>query len=88
MDNPRCQSCGMPLSIETFGTNASGTYNEEYCKYCFQKGGFTDPDITLSQMIQNSVMNLRKDPHVSEGTVRELMTLIPTLKRWRNVAPV
>lgn len=84
-NNSRCQSCGMPLGIETFGTNASGTYNEEYCKFCFQKGGFTDPDITLSQMIQNSVVNLKKDLNVSEEVVQELMSLVPTLKRWRNV---
>ena len=78
----------MLLGIETFGTNASGTYNEEYCKFCFQKGGFTDPDITLSQMIQNSVVNLKKDPSVSEETVQELIVLIPTLKRWRNVVHI
>lgn len=86
-DNLRCQSCGMPLSVQTFGTNASGTFNEEYCKFCFQKGGFTDPDLTLPQMIQNSVMNLRHDPNVSEEKVQELIALIPTLKRWRNSQP-
>lgn len=88
MESPMCQSCGMPLGIDTFGTNASGTYNEEYCKFCFQKGGFTDPDITLSQMIQISVSYIKKDSSVLEEAVQQLIDLIPTLKRWRNVAHV
>ena len=47
-----CQSCGMPLYNEDdFGTNADNSKNEEYCVYCCQKGQFTDPDITMEEMI-------------------------------------
>ena len=38
-----CQSCAMPLtSDEMFGTNADGSVNEDYCKWCYDKGEFLD----------------------------------------------
>lgn len=74
----------MPLSIDNYGTNASGTNNLEYCKFCFQKGGFTDTELTLPQMIQMSVTNMTKDLHMSDEEAQNLAnTVIPTLKRWR-----
>ena len=36
-----CQSCGMPLtSAEDFGTNADGSTNFDYCRYCYQDGKY------------------------------------------------
>ena len=32
------------------GTNADGSKSGEYCSYCYQKGRFTEPDITCQQM--------------------------------------
>ena len=53
---PFCQSCGMPMQKdEDFGTNADGSKNEEYCKFCFVNGEFTEPDITMDQMIEKVV---------------------------------
>ncbi|HMS22310.1 MAG TPA: zinc ribbon domain-containing protein [Candidatus Levybacteria bacterium] len=86
MESPRCQSCGQPLSITNFGTNASGTYNEEYCSMCFQKGQFTDSDITLSQMMQISVNHMVNALHMNENEARStVLEVIPKLKRWKNV---
>ena len=37
-----CQSCGMPLAdVNDIGTNADGSRNEDYCKYCYENGQFT-----------------------------------------------
>ncbi|MGQ9623414.1 MAG: zinc ribbon domain-containing protein, partial [Candidatus Caldatribacteriaceae bacterium] len=45
---PFCQSCAMPMvKPEDFGTNADGSPNGEYCRYCFQNGEFTAPDTTV-----------------------------------------
>ena len=36
-----CQSCGMPLTrAEDFGTNADGSANFDYCRYCYQDGKY------------------------------------------------
>jgi hypothetical protein len=48
MENLICQSCGMPMeSKEIHGTNNDGSNNEEYCIYCYQKGNFTSPNVTM-----------------------------------------
>ena len=48
-DRPRCQSCGMPLSDEfkNLGTESDGSPVSEYCMFCYQNGGFTNPDQTV-----------------------------------------
>ncbi len=35
-----CQSCGMPMQEDQYGTNQDGSRNEAYCCYCFQNGAF------------------------------------------------
>ncbi len=71
-DKPRCQSCGMPLGPGFYGTNASGSENTEYCHFCFRKGAFTDPDMTMEQMIQTSVDNMVKDQGMTPAIAKQL----------------
>ncbi len=56
-DKTRCQSCGMPInaSFGNLGTNTDASPSDEFCKFCFQNGEFTDPSLTLDDMIQISV---------------------------------
>ena len=37
-----CQSCGMSMTSEHFGTKANSTPEKEYCCFCFKNGEFTD----------------------------------------------
>lgn len=82
----RCQSCGMPLS-ETFGnlgTNSDGSNNWEYCSFCFQKGGFVNPDQTLEEMIASSIENMTSDLGMPLEQASQLAnSFIPNLKRWQ-----
>lgn len=80
-----CQSCGMPLEKdEDFGTNADGSKSDEYCNYCFRNGKFTQPDITLEEMIgqcsramdEYGIMSLEEAKKLSQQN-------IPKLKRWK-----
>ena len=83
-----CQSCGMPLvNKEVLGTNADNTKNEDYCKYCFEKGSFTS-DCTMEEMIDCCVkigqdMGMYLDP---EQARRQMLAWFPTLKRWKGNA--
>ena len=53
---PFCQSCAMPMEKpEMFGTNADGSISDEYCLYCFQNGKFTQPDLSMQEMIDKCV---------------------------------
>ena len=45
-----CQSCGMPMQEEQYGTNQDGSSNEKFCCYCYKDGGFAQ-DCTLEEMI-------------------------------------
>jgi hypothetical protein len=79
-----CQSCAMPMvKDEDFGTNADGSKNQEYCRYCFQNGNFTDPDITKEQMIEKLVGMSDKTGMTQEDARKMADEIIPTPKRWK-----
>jgi hypothetical protein len=83
-DSIICQSCGMPMKLESdFGTKTDGSADPDYCTYCYQKGEFTRPDITMEQMIDGCIAMMVKYG-VPEGQAKAQMSgLIPTLKRWK-----
>lgn len=35
-----CQCCGMPLDDSSTSKETDGTFNEEYCKWCYSDGKF------------------------------------------------
>ena len=85
MGKERCQSCGMPLGEGFHGTNADGSENAEYCRYCYKSGVFTMPDLTLERMIDRSVEFMKSKLGLSAEKARALSSsVIPKLKRWRR----
>ena len=83
---PFCQSCGMPLEKpEDFGTGSHGFRINDYCHYCFQGGAFTDPQITMKEMIDKCVGIMARQGIMPEEQSRALMNeVIPRLKRWQQ----
>lgn len=56
-----CQSCSMPLDKpELLGTEKDGSKSQEYCKYCYQNGAFTNPDMTLKEMTSVVITQMEK----------------------------
>ena len=83
-----CESCGMPLAEaeDMFGTEADGNKSTEYCIYCYEKGAFTEPDLTLEEQIKQVSDMMIKDYGYSPEDAREqCQEGIPTLKRWKTV---
>lgn len=83
MTNKYCQSCGMPLSKDDKGggTEKDGRKSLLYCSHCYQNGAFTQPDITVDQMV-DLVKGKMKEMHIP-GFLSYFMTRnIPSLKRW------
>ncbi len=78
-----CQSCGMPLNKEeNWGTNQDNSKTDEYCRFCFQNGKFTNPNMTMQEMIQKGV-EMSKKMWIPEDKAREIANnSIPKLKRW------
>jgi hypothetical protein len=86
---PFCQSCAMPLEkASDFGTGADGRHVNDYCRYCFDRGRFTEPDITQRAMIEKCVAFITQQTTMSRREAAALMSdVIPTLKRWRDAQP-
>ncbi len=87
MNQKFCQCCGMPMgdTNKLYGTNADGSKNEDYCKYCFENGKFTFKG-TMKEMIEVCVPHMvAANPNINEKEVRKIMfEWFPTLKRWKK----
>ena len=82
-DEPACQCCGTPFSVPNmpFGTDADGAENQDYCKWCYENGKYSD--MTLDYLIEYNAPYLAKSTGMSqEDCVSFLGALLPTLKRW------
>ena len=79
-----CQSCGMPLEKD-FGTNSNKTRKQKFCNFCFQNGHFTDPFVTMEQMIQEIACYLTITMKLPEDeAIESAQSFIPNLKRWEK----
>jgi hypothetical protein len=82
-----CQSCGMPLEgEEDHGTESDCSKSEKFCKYCYQNGEFTGPDMTMEEMIEVSAKGWSdQDPSISlEQARNQMKQFLPHLERWKK----
>lgn len=79
----RCQSCGVPLEDWFYGTTEDGAETREYCRFCYTDGAFTEPDLTMQEMIQRNIEFMTGKLKIDEKKSHEFSyALIPSLKRW------
>ena len=85
MNEKICQSCGMPMEPEVYGTNADGSKNDEYCCHCYANGAFTS-DVTMEQMIAVCVpfMATEESGFTAQQAQTMMEEMLPTLKRWKQ----
>ncbi len=81
-----CQSCGMPIIDEhDMSTNIDGTQNSVYCHFCYEKGSFTNPKLTLKKQVNKLVETAKLKLNLSEKNAFDLAnTTLSDLKRWRE----
>ncbi|MFX0016655.1 MAG: zinc ribbon domain-containing protein [Promethearchaeota archaeon] len=81
---PLCQSCAYPLTATDRGSETDGTLSDDYCSGCYQEGEFTEPEITMKEMIEKNVPTTAETLNISIDEARVyLKSLMPTLKRWQ-----
>ncbi len=84
--NHFCQSCSMPLDKpELLGTEKDGTENHEYCIYCYQKGSFTNPGMSLEDM-KVLVKEQMEKFKIEDGLIKKAIETLPHLKRWNKLS--
>jgi hypothetical protein len=80
-----CQSCSMPLdNPELFGTEKDGSPKKYYCKYCYENGRFTNPEMELEEMkthVKHQMQKMKLDADI----INLCVSCLPNLKRWRKV---
>lgn len=81
---PICQSCSMPMAKPgDFGTEADGKPSAKYCTYCYAKGSFTAPDISMEQMRDFCIHKVVEMGAMSRTEAEKHMyAVFPKLERW------
>lgn len=80
-----CQSCGMPMQGQEYGTQKDGSKSADYCAYCYQDGAFT-ADVDMEGMIQFCAQPMAQNTPgmTKEQAVEQMKQFFPTLKRWQT----
>ena len=79
----RCQCCGMPLNEdEVISKESDGTFNEDYCKWCYADGTYTYSD--MDELIDVCVGQMANEDFSEEQARAYLQQLLPTLDYWKR----
>ncbi len=74
----------MPISSdEERRTESDKRKSSDYCNHCYQNGKFTEPKLTVEQMVQKvgAQMKARGFP---EKMIVMNAKLLPSFKRWKQ----
>lgn len=77
-----CQCCGMPLEDSTISREPDGTFNEDYCKWCYADGKFTYTDI--NELIDFCVEHMATEAWPAEQMRAYMQEKLPKLKYWNK----
>ena len=76
-----CQCCGMPLEDASVSREPDGSFNEEYCKWCYADGKFAYTSI--EELTEFPVQHM-SNAQFPEAQAREYFgSLLPTLNHWK-----
>ena len=77
-----CQCCGMPMDDSLIAKDSDGSFNENYCNWCYVNGEFTYGN--MDDLIEVCVKHMANE-QFSEEQVRVYMkNLLPQLEYWKN----
>lgn len=77
-----CQCCGMPLEDEILSREPDGTFNEDYCQWCYTGGTFAYTD--LDSLTDFLVEHMAGGPWSPEQARAYYKELLPQLKHWKK----
>ena len=77
-----CQCCGMPLDDSTTSKEVDGTFNEEYCKWCYAEGKYVYT--SLEELTDFLVGHMSNDNWPPEQARAFFEAQLPKLDHWRK----
>lgn len=77
-----CQCCGMPLEDSSISKETDGTFNEEYCKWCYNDGKFVYT--SLEELTDFLVGHMSNEQFPPEQMRNYLNEMLPTLNHWKK----
>ncbi len=76
-----CQCCGMPLDDTSISKEPDGSFQEEYCKWCYSDGKFVYTN--LEELTDFLVEHMSSENWPPEQARTYFEAQLPTLKHWR-----
>lgn len=77
-----CQCCGMPLDDSTTSRDTDGSFNEDYCKWCYTDGKFVYTN--LEQLVDFLVEHFSSEQFPPEQARAYYEANLPKLKHWNK----
>ncbi len=77
-----CQCCGMPLEETSISREPDGTFNEDYCKWCYSDGKFVYT--SLEELLDFLADHMSNESWPPEQVRAYFQAQLPKLKHWRN----
>lgn len=77
-----CQCCGMPLDDASISKETDGTFNEDYCKWCYTDGAFVYKN--LDELIEFLVGHMSNESWPPDQVRAYFETQLPQLKYWQK----
>lgn len=76
-----CQCCGMPLDDTSISKEPDGSFQEEYCKWCYSDGKFVYTN--LEELTDFLVAHMSNENWPPAQVRAYFEAQLPTLNHWR-----
>lgn len=77
-----CQCCGMPLDDSSISKEPDGSFNEEYCKWCYTDGKFVYTN--LEELTDFLVGHMSNENWSAEQARSFFEDQLPKLNHWKK----
>lgn len=77
-----CQCCGMPLDESAISKETDGSFNEEYCKWCYSNGEYTYHD--MDDLVDYCAEHMANESFTSEQVRAYMKDVLPNLNYWKR----
>lgn len=78
-----CQCCGMPLEDDNISREPDGTFNEEYCKWCYADGKFIYT--SLEELLDFLESHMSNEAWPPEQVRAYFENQLPKLDHWKQI---